>query len=127
MAAIGFIKAWQKLYPVNSFQISDLSWSFLCFESPPSSRKSTQSLKHTVQEIHRKVTRVCPVGTFEVCVPTHVGFRMFIMQVLASQLHFLSNKNVELAVSPCRISPKLKNIIFLYFRQFTTQEWSYDG
>ncbi len=40
------------------------------------------------------------VGTFEVCVLTHVALRMFIMQVLASQLHFLANRNAELAVPP---------------------------
>ena len=34
------------------------------------------------------------------CVPTHVALRMFIMQVLASQLHFLANKNAELAIPP---------------------------
>ena len=33
-------------------------------------------------------------------VPTHVALRMFIMQVLASQLHFLANKNAELATPP---------------------------
>ena len=48
-------------------------------------------------EINRKATRV---GTFEVCVPTHVSLRMFIMQVLASQLPFLANRNAELAVPP---------------------------
>ena len=29
-----------------------------------------------------------------------VALRMFIMQVLASQLHFLANRNAELAVPP---------------------------
>ena len=48
-------------------------------------------------EINRKATRV---GTFEVCVSTHVSLRMFIMQVLASQLPFLANRNTELAVPP---------------------------
>ena len=38
--------------------------------------------------------------TFEVYVPTHVALRMFIMQVLASQLHFLTNRNAELAIPP---------------------------
>ena len=42
-------------------------------------------------EINIKATRV---GAFEVCV------RMFIMQVLASQLPFLTNTNAELAVPP---------------------------
>ena len=32
--------------------------------------------------------RATGVGTFQVCVPTHVALRMFIMQVLASQLHY---------------------------------------
>ena len=45
----------------------------------------------------RVVTRV---GTFEACAPTHVALRMLIMQVLASQLHFLANKNAELAIPP---------------------------
>ena len=40
------------------------------------------------------------VGTFEVCVSTHVSLRMFIMQALASQLSFLANRNAELAVPP---------------------------
>ena len=31
----------------------------------------------------------CSLGTFEVCVLTHIALRMFIMQVLASQLYFL--------------------------------------
>ena len=48
-------------------------------------------------EINRKASRV---GTFEVCVSTHVSLRMFIMQVLASQLPFLANRNAELAVPP---------------------------
>ena len=51
----------------------------------------------TVSGINSSVNRV---GTFEVCVPTHVALRMFIMQVLASQLHFLANKNAELAITP---------------------------
>ena len=49
------------------------------------------------EKINSRVTRV---GTFEVRVPTHVALRMFIMQVLASQLHFLANKNAELAIPP---------------------------
>jgi hypothetical protein len=44
--------------------------------------------------------RATEVGTFEVCVLTHNALRMFIMQVLASQLHFLANRNAELAVPP---------------------------
>ena len=54
------------------------------------------SEKHSIG-INYRVTRV---GTFEVCVPTHVALRMFIMQVLVSQLHFLANKNAELAIPP---------------------------
>ena len=34
------------------------------------------------------------------CVPTHVAFHMFIMQVLASQLLFLANRNTGLAIPP---------------------------
>ena len=30
----------------------------------------------------------------------HVALRMFIMQVLASQLHFQANRNAELAIPP---------------------------
>ena len=30
----------------------------------------------------------------------HVALRMFIMQFLATQLHFLANKNAELAILP---------------------------
>ena len=56
------------------------------------------SAKSTLKKkINRKVTRV---GTFEVSVPTHVALRMFIMQVLASQLHFLANRNAGLAIPP---------------------------
>ena len=53
-------------------------------------------LEHRI-EINRRTTRV---GTFEVCVSTHVSLRMFIMQVLASQLPSLANRNAELAVPP---------------------------
>ena len=38
----------------------------------------------------QKITRV---GTFDVCVATYVALRMFIMQVMAGQLHFLANSN----------------------------------
>ena len=38
-------------------------------------------------------TRATWFGTFEAC-----ALRMFIMQVLASQLHFLANRNAELAL-----------------------------
>ena len=55
--------------------------------------------KTTEEKINRKATRV---GTFEVSVSTHVSLRMFIMQVLASQLHFLANSHAELAVPPLR-------------------------
>ena len=56
-------------------------------------------------ELNRKATRV---GTFEVCVSTHVSLRMFIISlcrfwsgnILASQLPFLANRNAELAVPP---------------------------
>ena len=41
-------------------------------------------------------SRDTQVGTFEVCHSTHVALRMFIMQVLASQLHFLANRNADL-------------------------------
>ena len=54
------------------------------------------TLYHRI-EINRKATRV---GTFEVCVSTHVSLRMLIMLVLASQLPFLANRNAELAVPP---------------------------
>ena len=60
---------------------------------------ATGHIQHgtTEYKAHRTVTRV---GTFEVCVPTHVALRMFIMQVLASQLHFQANRNAELAIPP---------------------------
>ena len=54
-------------------------------------------LPHHRIEINRKATRV---GTSEVCVSTHVSLRMFFMQVLASQLPSLANRNAELAVPP---------------------------
>ena len=59
-----------------------------------SQEQNSLTLGHKI-EIKRKVT---PVGIFEVCVPTHVALRMFIMQVLASQLHFPANRNAELVV-----------------------------
>ena len=58
--------------------------------------QNLSSSNHRI-EINRKATRV---GTFEVCVSTHVSLRMFIMLVLASQLPFLANRNAELAVPP---------------------------
>ena len=36
-------------------------------------------------KVDRGTKGVTQVGTFEVCVPTHVTLRIFIMQVLASQ------------------------------------------
>ena len=55
------------------------------------------ALSETATQNRKSVTRV---GTFEVSVPTYVALRMFIMQVLASQLHFLANRNAELAIPP---------------------------
>ena len=46
---------------------------------------------------HRNGTRV---GAFEVCVTAHVALRMFIMQILVSQLHFLANRTGILAARP---------------------------
>ena len=43
-------------------------------------------------------SRATRVGTFEVCVPTHVALRLFIMRVLASQWYFLTNRNAGLTV-----------------------------
>ena len=40
------------------------------------------------------------MGNFEVCVSTRVALCMFIMQVLASQLHFLAKRNIGQAISP---------------------------
>ena len=51
----------------------------------------------TEQVLNKKATRV---ATLEVCVPTHVSLRIFIMQVLASQLVFLDNKNAGQAIPP---------------------------
>ena len=59
-----------------------------------SSGKNTQT---TEEKINRRTTQV---GTFEVCVVVHVALRMFILQVLVSQLHFLANRNAELAAVP---------------------------
>ena len=36
--------------------------------------------------------RATGIGILEVCLPTHVALRMFIIQVLASQLHFRSGQ-----------------------------------
>ena len=77
--------------------------SFVCilpchhFYSALHSGDNISEIGSTAQGINSRVTRV---GTFEVCVPTHVALRMFIMQVLASQLNFLANKNAELATPP---------------------------
>ena len=38
--------------------------------------------------------------TFQVCVPTHVALRMFIVQVLACRLPLRANRNAELVVPP---------------------------
>ena len=43
---------------------------------------------------------VTRVGTFEVCVLTYNTLRMFIMKVLASQLHFLTNRNAGVVIQP---------------------------
>ena len=40
------------------------------------------------------------MGTFEVYVRTHVALRMFIMQVLTRQLHFLASRNAGMAIPP---------------------------
>ena len=62
-------------------------------------------------EMSRKATRV---RTFEVCVPTHVALRMFIiMQVRASQLPFLANRNAE------------HNVSGLFWPVNCTAEWPY--
>ena len=58
------------------------------------SEQMSASLQHGI-EIDRKATRV---RTFEVCVPTHVTLRMFIRQVLASQLPFLDNRNEHIVL-----------------------------
>ena len=39
-------------------------------------------------------------GTFDVCVAKYVTLRMFIVQVLASQLHFLASRNIGLPILP---------------------------
>ena len=59
-----------------------------------SQEQNSSTLGHKIL-INRKVTQV---GIFEVCVSTHVSLCMFIMQVLASQLHFPANRNAELIV-----------------------------
>ena len=38
--------------------------------------------------------------TFDACVAAYVALLVFILQVLASQLPFLANRNAELTVSP---------------------------
>ena len=55
----------------------------------------------TEQELNRRATRV---ETFEVCVPTHAALRMFIIQLLVSELHFVTNRNAEVAY-PLLFSP----------------------
>ena len=70
-------------------------------------------------EINKKATRV---RTFEVCVSTHVSLRIFIMQVLASQLPFLANRNAEQAV-PALFWPV--NCIKIGGGVCCTAEWPY--
>ena len=53
---------------------------------------------HFISTGEPMIKRATRVETFEVCVTTRVTLRMFIMQVLASQLPFLANRNTELAV-----------------------------
>ena len=68
---------------------------------------------------HKANRRATQVGSFEVCVLTYVALRMFIMQALASQLHFLANRNAELAVPPFNSkfieSIKIKHAQYLGF------------
>ena len=49
------------------------------------------------------------------CVPTHVALRMPIMQVLASQLHFLANKNSELAIPPLFVYSLYCDLIMRFY------------
>ena len=46
------------------------------------------------------ITERKPFLIHEVFVAAHVALCMFIMQVLASQFHFLANRNIEMAVPP---------------------------
>ena len=48
------------------------------------------------------------VGIFEVSVATHAALRMFIMQVLVSQLNFLVNRNAEW--TDCIVDKILKKV-----------------
>ena len=66
-------------------------------------RGSWNMFQHPWRSLHSRwiATRMATrVGTFDVCVHAHAALRMFGMQVLASQLHFLVNKNTELVVLP---------------------------
>ena len=50
------------------------------------------SLEHKVENIQKGHSS----WTFEVCVLAHIALRMFIMRVLASEFHFLANRNAGL-------------------------------
>ena len=63
----------------------------------PYSPKLHTVFKSQSSLINRFVNRV---RTFQVCVPTHVALRIFVMQVLASQLLFLGNRNAGQAIPP---------------------------
>ena len=69
-------------------------------KSPERNKLIFKNHHQTVPPNRKKPRKVTRVGTFEVSVPTHVALRMFIMQVLASQLHFLANRNAGLAIPP---------------------------
>ena len=66
----------------------------------------------------REATRV---GIYEVCNTARVALFMFIMQVLASQLHFLANRNAGLDVPPFIRASKLRKIRSTY----CTVEWPF--
>ena len=54
------------------------------------------------------------VGILKVFFSTHVLLRMFIMQVLASQLPFLANRNAELTVAKHVALLSGPTVYFLY-------------
>ena len=87
---------YRMLYPII-FRTKLFSLSLWLTYHPSSSISSfINGFDHKIVN-KQKGTRV---GTFEVCVPTHIALRIFIMQVLTSQLLFLVNRNAGQAIPP---------------------------
>ena len=84
----------ENISPYEQNEIFDLSKCFLGNRDNFCPYEQALSLRCAATPVRRKVNRSATrVGTFEVCVAAHVALRMCIMQVLASQLPFLANRD----------------------------------